>query len=282
MGPSSSGVVNPSSLRAGHPQSTASSDMHRYINAQARMADALSETSRPIAASAWSHTFANNNTNNNTPLDPNAPLEPFTPYTPFEAGRRRQLPQRHSFDRLRQRERERERDARSASTTANPNSNSFRPSFPPTNTASPAAASATTATAAARIAFAEQSERRDERLMSLQAHMSRGRRARFGGIVGGTATGASNSSSNTRSGSGAFPSASSNVPPQHQHPLTLQNFQHWHSLQTDSPGWAGGGGDGPGAGARRGRGGRAARVLGDYMVSSNLFIFLLDCFLFWF
>ena len=282
MGPSSSGVVNPSSLRAGHPQSTASSDMHRYISAQARMADALSETSRPIAAGAWSHTFANNNTTNNTPLDPNAPLEPFTPYTPFEAGRRRQLPQRHSFDRLRQRERERERDARSASTTANPNSSSFRPSFPPTNTASPAAASATTATAAARIAFAEQSERRDERLMSLQAHMSRGRRARFGGIVGGTATGASNSSSNTRSGSGAFPSASSNVPPQHQHPLTLQNFQHWHSLQTDSPGWAGGGGDGPGAGARRGRGGRAARVLGDYMVSSNLFIFLLDCFLFGF
>ena len=279
MGPSSSGVANASSLRVNHPQSTASSDMHRYISAQARMADALSETSRPSAASAWSNTLANNNPNNNTPLDPNAPVEPFTPYTPFEAGRRRQLPQRHSFDRLRQRERERERDARSASTAANSNSNSssFRPSFPPTNTASPAAALATTAAAAAaRMAFAEQSERRDERLMSLQAHMSRGRRARFGGTVGGTAPGASNSSNNTRSGSGTFPSAtSSNVPPQHQHPLTLQNFQHWHSLQTDSPGWTGPGGDGPGAGSRRGRGGRAARVLGDYMVSSN---FLSFCF----
>ena len=272
MGPSPSGVVNASSLRAGHPQNTANPEMHRYISAQARMADALSETSRSSAAagtgaSTWSSLIANRNTNNNTPLDPNAPLEPFTPY---EAGRRRQLLQRQNVDRLRQRERERERDVRSASTAANPNSNSnsFRPAYPPTNTASPTAELAATAAAAARMAFAEQSERRDERLMSLQAQMSRGRRARFGGTVDGTAAGANNSSNGTRSGSGAFPpSATNNVPPQHQHPLTLQNFQHWHSLQMDAPGWTGG--DRPGAGARRGRGGRAARVLGDYMVSSN-------------
>ena len=153
----------------------------------------------------------------------------------------------------------------SSSTLANPSSSSFRPGFPPpsTNTMGPMTTSATTAAATAtRVAVSEQNKRRDrdERLMALQSHMSRGRRVRFG-LVRSTATGANNSSNNPRSSSGAFPSTTSNASPQHRDSLTLQNFQHWYSMQSDAAVWAGAGGDGPGAGTRRGHGGRTARVL---------------------
>ena len=344
MGPSSPGIVNAGSLRASHLQSTASFEMHRYITAQALMADALNKTAATIGRRSAAGTGTSGWSNNSTPLDPNAPLEPFTPYTPSEAGRR--LLQRYKFDRLQQRDRKEERDARSASTSANPNSSSFRPGFPPppTKTVGPTTISATTAAAAAAWVVAEQNKyrNRNERLMSLQSHMSRGHRVRFGSLIGGTAAGSNNSSNNTRSSSGASPSGASNAQSQHQHPLTWQNFQHWYStiamsvswrcsricyvvvehglvvwsavpplapttapitrgrvqalsrrwrptrrhstntlqnfqrwysMQSDASGWAGAGGDGLGAGAKRGRGGRTARVLGNYMVSSNSFSF---------
>ena len=256
-----SGTANPNGSRASNLHNTASPEMHRYIHAQVRMADALSGTrptvSRPSAAGTpgTGTSTLSANANNATPLDSNTPLGP---YTSSEVGRRRLL-QRHNPDRMRQRERERE------PTSGNANSSSFRsgPPSPPT-----------AAAIAARLAVVQQNERRDrdERLLSLQSHLARSRRGRFGG----TAAGANNSSNDTdagpRSSSGAFSSAS-NVPPQHQHPFTLQNFEYWHTLQAETAGWAGPSGDGPGgAGARRGRGGRA-RMLGDYMVSSNSLLF---------